>query len=408
MLDLIGSLLAIAAAVLGSGFFSGCETAFVSSNRFQISAMAISGSRRARMARRLLADPSTLLSVTLVGTNVCTVLASALTTALLADYLGAYAVLVSTVSVTVFLLIFGEIIPKAIARIRPEGFLTSMAPVLGIAYYVLYPVAIVTSSIASVFVGLSGRRERAGAVTREEIRALVKEIAGDAARLPCQAYAYRVLDLSRMKVTGVMVPMDEVNCFEEGVSVRQVLSESSRSGHSRYPVYKGTCEHITGVLHIRDLLGVPEDRSIRVFSRNAHFIPESQTVRRAIFEMRDDFRHLSVVTDEYGRSIGIVTFEDALEEIMGEISDEYDGRQERGLEVGGIVSGRVPVSLIEEELGIEIPEGAGDTLAGFLLHTSGEIPRAGAVIEYGNFRFHVIEVRRNRIRRVRIDEKEGQ
>jgi CBS domain containing-hemolysin-like protein len=162
------------------------------------------------------------------------------------------------------------------------------------------------------------------------------------------------------------------------------------------------------VLHIRDLLGVPEDRSIRVFSRNAHFIPESQTVRRAIFEMRDDFRHLSVVTDEYGRSIGIVTFEDALEEIMGEISDEYDGRQEKGLDVGGIVSGRVPVSLIEEELGIEIPEGAGDTLAGFLLHVSGEIPHAGAVIEYGNFRFHVVEVRGNRIRRVRIDEKEGQ
>ncbi|MGD9140286.1 MAG: hemolysin family protein [bacterium] len=406
MLDVIGNIAAIVAAVLGSGFFSGSETAFVSSNRFQISAMATSGSMRARMARRLLADPSTLLSVTLVGTNVCVVLASALATATLADYLGDYAVLVSTVSVTFFLLVFGEIIPKAIARTSPEGFLTFVAPVLGVAYYVLYPVAMVTSSIASVFVGPSGRRERSGAVTREEIRAIVKEIAGDASSLPSHAYAYRVLDLSRMKVTGVMVPMDEVNCFEEGMTVRQVLSESSRSGHSRYPVYKGSCEHITGVLHIRDLLGVTEDRSIRVFSRSAHFIPETQTVRRAIFEMRDDLRHLSVVTDEYGRSIGIVTFEDALEEILGEISDEYDGRQERGIEIGGIVSGRVPVSLIEEELGIEIPEGAGDTLAGFLLHVSGEIPHAGAVIEHGNFRFHVVEVRGNRIRRVRIDEKE--
>jgi putative hemolysin len=281
-----------------------------------------------------------------------------------------------------------------------------VAPGLGIAYYVLYPVAVVTSSIASLFVGLGGRRGRSRTVTREEIRALVKEIAGDALGLPCHSYAYRVLDLSRMKVTGVMVPMDEVNCFEEGVTVRHALSESSRSGHSRYPVYKGTCEHITGILHVQDLLGVPEDSRIRVFARSAHFVPETQTVRTALREMRDDFRHLSVVTDEYGRSIGIVTFEDVLEEILGEISDEYDGRGDTRLEVGQVVTGGVPLSLVAEELGLEMPEGAGDTLAGFLLHALGRIPRAGEVIEYGGYDFYVVEVRNNRIRKVRIEEKE--
>ena len=407
MFGLIANIVAIAAAVLGGGFFGGSETAFVSSNRFQISAMAKSGSRRARVARRLLADPTTLLSVTLVGNNVCVVLASALATTTLAHYLGDYAVLVSTVCVTVSILFFGEIIPKAVARSSPEGFLTFVAPGLGIAYYVLYPVAFVTSSIASLFVSLSGRTERSHAVTREEIRALVKEIAGDALSRSSHAYAYRVLDLSRMKVTGVMVPMDEVMCFEEGVTVRYVLSESSRSGHSRYPVYKGTCENITGILHIQDLLGVPESSKIRVFSRSAHFVPETQTVRRAIMEMRDDYRHLSVVTDEYGRSIGIVTFEDALEEILGEISDEYDGRAERKLEVGRIVSGSVPLSLIEEVLGLEVPEGSGDTLAGFLLQVAGQIPHVGQVIEYGHYRFCVVEVKGNRIRRVRIAGKDG-
>ncbi len=406
MLSLIGNIVAIVVAVLGVGFFAGSETAFVSSNRFQIAAMAKSGSRRARLARRLLGDTSTLLSVTLVGTNVCIVLSSSLATALLARYIGPYAVLVSTFAMTVFILLFGEIMPKAVARTNPEGFLTFIAPLLGAAYYVIYPVAIVTSSIASLFVRLSGHKDRAGAVTREEIRAVVKEIAGDGMSLPSHAYAYRVLDLARMKVTGVMVPMDEVSCFEEGETVRAVLSESSRSGHSRYPVYKGTCENITGLLHIKDLLGVPESTRIRVFSRSAHFIPESQTVQKAIFEMRDDFRHLSVVTDEYGRSIGIVTFEDALEEILGEISDEYDGRVERSLRIGDIISGRVPVSLVAEELGLDVPEGAGDTLAGFLLHLIGRIPRAGDVIEHGGYAFYVIEVRGNRIRRVRIEEKE--
>jgi putative hemolysin len=406
MLSSIGYIAAIAAAVLGVGFFSGSETAFVSSNRFQIAAMAKSGGRRARMARRLIADPGTLLSVTLVGTNVCVVLASALATALLTRYLGYYGVIASTIVVTVFILFFGEITPKAIARSRPEGFLTFVAPVLGAAYYILYPVALVTSSIACIFVGLSGRRERAGAVTREEIRALLKEMAVGGGSLPSHAYAYRVLDLSRMKVTSVMVPMDEVVCFEEGVTVRQVLSVSSRSGHSRYPVYKGNCEHITGILHIKDLLGVPETYKIRVFSRSAYFIPETQSVQNAMFEMRDEFRHLSIVTDEYGRSIGIVTFEDALEEIMGEITDEYDPRAVAEFEPGRVVSGRLPILLIAEELGLDIPEGSGKTLAGFLLHIAGHIPNSGDVFDYGGYRFAVVEVRANRIRRVRITEKE--
>jgi CBS domain containing-hemolysin-like protein len=406
MLNLVGNIVAIAIAVLGVGFFGGSEIAFVSSNRFQISAMARSGSRRARLARRLLADTSTLLSVTLVGSNICVVLASALTTALLTRYLGPYAVLVSTFAITIFILLFGEITPKAIARANPEGFLTFVAPLLGAAYYAFYPVAIVTSSVASLFVGPSSRKGRSGAVTREEIRAVVKEIAGGTIGLPSHTYAYRVLDLARMKVTSVMVPMDEVNCLEEGVTVRHVLSESSRSGHSRYPVYKGSCENITGVLHIQDLLGVPESKSVRTFSRSAHFIPETRTVQKAIFEMRDDFRHLSVVTDEYGRSIGIVTFEDALEQILGEISDEYDARVNRTVNLGDVVSGGVPISLIEEELGLEVPSGAGDTLAGFLLHLGGQIPRAGDVIEHGGFKFCVVEVRGNRIRRVRIEDRE--
>jgi len=405
MLNVIGSVVAILLAVLGVGFFAGSETAFVSSNRFRISAMAKAGNRRAGMARRLLGDPGTLLSVTLVGTNVCVVLASAMATALLVGYLGDYAVLASTIAVTLFLLLFGEIIPKTIARNAPEGFLTFVAPVLSAAYYLLYPVAFVTSSIASLFVRISGGRERSLAVTREEIRALVREIAKGAVSLPSHAYAYRVLDLSRMKVPSVMVPMSEVSSFDERATVREVLSESTRSGHSRYPVYKGTCDNIIGILHIRELLGVPESSRIGVFARSAHFIPETKTVKRAILEMRDEARHLSVVTDEYGRSIGIVTFEDALEEILGEISDEYDGRSSAKLAVGSVVSGRVPISLVRHELGLDVPKGSGDTLAGFLLQVAGHIPHAGEEIEYSGYGFCVVEVKGNRIRRVRIDEK---
>jgi putative hemolysin len=405
--NLAGNIAAVALAILGSGFFSGSETAFVSSNRFRIAAMAREGSRRASVASRLLQNPGTLLSVTLVGTNVCIVLASALATALLARYLGSYAVLTSTVGVTVFLLLFGEITPKAIARVSPEGFLVFVAPGLGAAYYLLYPVAFLTSSVASLFVGLSRHREQSLVVTREEIRALVREIARGGVKLPSHAYAYRVLDMSKMRVSSVMVPMDEVKCLDEGVTVRQALRESSRSGHSRYPVYKGNCENIVGILYVKDLLGAREDTRIRVFARSVRFVPESKTVKNAILEMRDESRHLCVVTNEYGRSIGIVTFEDVIEEVLGEISDEYDERGGMKLEIGGVTSGRIPISLVADELGLEIPAGSGDTLAGFLLHLRGQIPEPGEVIEHGDYRFRVIEVKGNRINKIRIARKES-
>ncbi|MFH1314158.1 MAG: hemolysin family protein [Candidatus Eisenbacteria bacterium] len=407
MLRYLIYILAIAVSVAGVAFFAGSEISFVSANRFRISGMAKRKVRGACTAKRLLDDPATLLSVTLVGTNIFVVLASSLATSILDNLLGGYAVLVSTVSVTAVILVFGEIVPKAVARTSPEAFLMRAAPGLGIAYYLLYPVARVTSVISALLATASLSVERKAPVTRDEIRALVKEVTQAGLGVTSYTYAHRVLDLSRVKVTGVMLPMDEVVCVNEGATVGEALATAEAGGHSRYPVYKRTSDNLVGILHIKDLLGVPGDSSITSFVRRGYFVPETRTVKEAIREMRDELRHLGIVTDEYGRPIGILTFEDLVEEIMGEIRDEYDQVNGSHAALGRVISGSTPVSLLREELEIGIPDGVYDTVAGFILDRTGSICKKGDMVEFEGFEFKVVEVKGRRIRSIRITKKEA-
>ncbi len=395
-------VVAIAAAIAAVAFFAGSETSLVSSNRFKVKALAKQGGRAARRAHWMLERPAMLLSVTLVGTNILVVLASALATDLLMLAGGAYSVLISTVSVTALLLVFGEIIPKAIARSKPEVFLMNSSLGLAAAYYVLYPVAILTSRLGTTFARVSSGIQPQTSITREEIRALIKEATESSLALGPHTYAHRIMDLSRMRVTAVMVPMDEVECVEEESTVDEVLEIASRSGHSRYPVYKRTRDNIVGILHLKDLLGVRGDARVKAFVRNAYFVPETQIVKMAIRDMRDEPRHLAIVTDEYGRPIGILTFEDLIEEIVGEIRDEYDSVSAPDISLGASLSGSLPVAVVREALGIEIPEGDYETLAGFVVDRAGRMCQPGDVVDFEGYQFEVLEVKRRRIKTVRI------
>jgi putative hemolysin len=395
-------LLAIAASIAGVAFFAGSEIAFVSSNRFQVRTMAKRQVPGASAARWLLDNPATLLSVTLVGTNLFVVLASSLATARLSLWLGPYSVVVSTLTITTLILMFGEILPKSVARTNPEVFLIRCSVGLGAAYFVLYPVVRATAFIGSYVAGLSKVGRESRAASRDEIRALVKEAAQASSAALSHSYAHRVLDLSGMKVTTVMVPMDEVICVAEDSAVSAALLLASQSGHSRYPVYKRTRDHIVGMLHLKDLLGVPAESKINVFVRNAYFVPETLTLRAALNQMRDESRHLGVVADEYGRPIGILTFEDVVEEIVGEISDEYDRVAGPGIGLGREISGNTPVSLLNEEMDVGIPEGDYDTVAGFIMDRAGTVGRPGESVEYNGFVFQVTRVRGKRISRVKI------
>jgi putative hemolysin len=400
-------VIAAGLAVAGVAFFAGGETAFISSDRFRIRGMARRGVRGAAAARWLLGRPNMFVSMALVGTNICVILASSLTTDLLGAFLGKYAVIVSTLGMTSIILLFGEIAPKAVGRANPEAFMVAASPYLVAAYYLLYPLARAMASVASLVTLVSGSKERSSAITRGEIRALVKEAAQTGFGLTPNTYAHRALDLSRMKVTGVMLPMDDVVSLDAEATVSEALEIASKRGYSRYPVYRKTQGDLVGILHIKDLLGVPGDSRVHIFTRSGNFVPETATIKQVMPAMREDLRHLAVVTDEYGRAIGILTFEDLVEEIVGEIHDEYDRARGARILLDQAISGNTPVALVNEELETGIPEGTYSTLAGFILSHLGSIPRTGDRVEIGDFVCHITEVKGRRIRRVRIARKES-
>ena len=397
---------AIGLAVVGVAFFAGGETAFVSSDRFRVRGMAKAGVRGAAAAGWLLERPNMFISMALVGTNICVILASSLATDLLGAFLGRSAVAVSTVTVTSVVLVFGEIVPKAVGRASPEAFMVAASPFMVAAYYVLYPLAAAMSAIASLVMRVSASGERSAVVTRGEIRALVKEAAQAGFGVTPNAYAHRALDLSGMKVTAVMLPMDEVVSIDAEATVSEALGIASSHGYSRYPVYRKLHGEPVGILHIKDLLGAPGEAKVHIFTRSGNFIPETATIKQAMPAMREDLRHLAVVTDEYGRALGILTFEDLVEEIVGEIRDEYDRSREPGIALGRTISGSTPIALANEVLDTNIPEGTYATLAGFIMAHTGSVPRAGEEMETGDFVFRIMEVRGRRVRSVRITRKE--
>jgi len=394
-------------AVVGVAFFAGGETAFISSDRFRVRGMARRGVRGAAAATWLLDRPNMFVSMALVGTNICVILASSLVTDLLAAPLGKYTVLASTLGMTSIILLFGEIAPKAVGRANPEKFLLAASPYMLAAYYLLYPLARAMASIAWLVNAAAGRSgERSSAVTRGEIRALVKEAAQTGFGTTPNTYAHRALDLSRMKVTGVMLPMDDVVSLDAEATVGEALQVAARWGYSRYPVYRRTQADLVGILHIKDLLGAPEDSRVQFYTRAGNFVPETATIKQVMPAMQEDLRHLAIVTDEYGRPIGILTFEDLVEEIVGEIHDEYDRARGARISLDQAISGNTPVALVNEELETGIPEGTYSTMAGFILSHLGSIPKTGDCVEVGDFVCHITEVMGRRIRRVRIARKE--
>lgn len=400
-------IVAIGLAVAGVAFFAGSETAFISSDRFRIRGMARRGVRGAAAARWLLERPNMFVSMALVGTSICVVLASVLATDILSAVLGRYAVAVSSLGMTCIILLFGEVAPKALGRANPEAFMIGASAPMVAAYYLLYPVAKSMATMGSLVTLITASKERSAAVTRGEIRALVKEAAQAGFGLTPNTYAHRALDLSSMKVTSVMLPMDDVVSLDADATVGEALEIASKRGYSRYPVSGKRPGDFVGILHIKDLLGAPADAKVQVFTRSGNFVPETATIKQVMPVMREDLRHLAVVTDEYGRAIGILTFEDLVEEIVGEIHDEYDMSRGGHLSLDKVISGSITVALANEELDTNIPAGAYSTIAGFILSHMGSIPRTGDRVSVGVFVYHITEVRGRRIRRVRITRKES-
>jgi len=405
----------LVAALLGSAFFSSSETALTALGQARVRALIDSGGRRATLLKLWQKYPDRILSTLLLGNTLANVGMGAIS-ALIADEMGfSHAVALFTALTTVVILIFGEITPKTFARQHATGFAVFLMPLVALAYWILFPLSWLFVQVPRAIMRHSapGSSE---AVTSQELGYLIEEGAkhGSIDKIREELLS-SVLAFTEVLVKEIMIPRTQVVAVEETATYDETLKVVTESELSRIPVYKSSLDEIVGVLHAKSLLAdvkkgiAPGEFQLPRYVKKPFFVPEVMKVSRLLTEMQRRKTHLAIVVDEFGGTSGIVTLEDVVEEIVGEIHDESDV-EDKKLKVlsDGVILADAQVSIrdLEEHLGVEFPDGGDyETLGGFLTATAGRVPPTGSLVVWGGLTFTVKAADERRVQKVEIAKK---
>jgi putative hemolysin len=421
-----GRIVTIAVLILLNGYFAAAEMALVSARRTALQGSADKGSAGARAALHLLDDPNRMLSaisaaITLLGFSAASLAAvtfeAPLTASLkslgvmwITPIASGIAVFLVTITVTYVTLVLGELAPKRLALDRSTRIAQSVARPVAWLAIALTPIIWVlgrSTDVVARLIGVRGGGNPHG-VSEEEIRLLVRDqgtLLEEEKRMISE-----VLEIGDTVAREIMVPRVDVSMIEDTVSVGDALPYFRSTGFSRVPVFHDHPDSVVGVALLKDLLepiaSGEVDGTLAEFARPPLFVPETKPILDLLQEMRISHNHMVVVVDEHGGTAGIVTIEDIVEEIVGEIADEFDP-DHRYIEslADGVwaVDGRLPVADANEDLGLSVPESEEyDTLAGWMLSELGHIPVVGESVRIGSAELLVESVRRRRIARVRV------
>jgi putative hemolysin len=417
-------ILIVLVIVLIGGFFAAAEMALVSLRDGQVRSLARRG-KRGQRAAKLAQDPNRFLSAVQIGVTLATLLSGAFGAATLATDLkswlvhhmsdglaSAISIAVVTLAISFLTLVLGELAPKRIALQRSERVSLFAAPILDRLAAVATPLVWLLSKCVNFVVTILGGDPSLGrgVMTEQELRDVV---AGYQALSADQRHILgEVFDAGKRQVREVLVPRTEVEFLPATMPIAEAATMVAAAPHTRFPVYQESYDDVIGFVHSRDLLGPDAKGSLRVgeVCRPVKFLPTSKTVLSALSEMRRENAHLAIVLDEYGGTAGIVTLEDLVEELIGEIQDEYDvdeghARQLRGgeLEVDGLLN----LDDFAEQTGVELPEGPYETVAGYLLAALGHLPGEGESVEVAGRKLAVTQLDGRRIARVRVGQAAG-
>jgi putative hemolysin len=415
-------VLLVLAVILIGGFFAAAEMALVSLREGQVRSLSRRG-KRGQRAAKLAQDPNRFLSSVQIGVTLATLLSGAFGAALLSDRLsnwlthymprgvaGPVGLIAITLVISFFTLVFGELAPKRLALQRAERVSYVAGPVVDRLATTARPLVWLLSKCTNAVVQLLGGDPRSarGVMTDEELRDLV---AGHQALSPDERHIVgEVFDAGKRQIREVLVPRTEVEFLPASMPLLDAVASTEHARYSRFPVYQESYDDVIGFVHTRDLLNrdASEARLVGEVCRPVKFLPISKMVLSALSEMRKDRAHLAIVVDEYGGTAGIVTLEDLVEELIGEIQDEYDEeashpRQLHGgeLEVDGLLN----LDEFAEQTGVELPEGPYETVAGYLLAALGHLPENGESAEVAGRKLTVTQLDGRRISRVLVSPK---
>ncbi len=407
-MDNASSIVIIVICIILSMYFSATETAFSCLNRIRIKNKAENGNKRAALVLRLVDKYDEMLSTILVGNNIVNILCSSVATLLFVNLLkdpdlGAT---VSTVVITVLLLIFGEISPKTIAKERPEGLAMFSAPILRFLMIVLTPVTFIFKLWQKLLSVLIKSPADQG-ITEEELLTIVDEAEQDGNLDKDESELIRsAIEFNELEVRDIFTPRIDISAIPADITKEKAAEVFSETGYSRLPVYEGTLDNITGILYLKDFYNNAYNRKtdIHEIIKPVIYVPRSKKISDLRKELQEQQLHIAVVTDEFGGTVGIVTLEDILEELVGEIWDEHDEIIREISEVDEnkyIVSGKANIEKVFETLDMD-----GDfeaiTVGGWVMETLERIPSTGEGFTYQNLQVQVLKMMGRRIEQVEI------
>jgi putative hemolysin len=393
--DLWLELASLVILLLLSAFFSSSETAFLSCRKIRIRHLMEEGNKKAGLIHKMMEEPDKLVAAIVIGNNIVNVAASAIATSLAIGIFGNEGIGIAIGVMTFLILLVGEITPKGVAVKNAERLSLAFAKPLYYLTKVLSPVATVLTAITKgVLRLLGGTLDRSPFLSEEEFKTLltVAEEEGSLEESERERL-YNVFEFSDTIAKEVMTPRTDMVCLDIQASLDEARDIAVKTGYSRIPVYEENVDHITGILYAKDLLQHADNTyKLQDILREPYFIPETKKVDELLQEMQKSKIHLAIVVDEYGGTAGIVTIEDLLEEIVGEIFDEYDVTRipirildERTV----LINGMVPIDEVNDLLGITIPEDGFETIGGFMLDQFGRIPSEGEKISFNGVDFIV-------------------
>ncbi|MBQ2776946.1 MAG: HlyC/CorC family transporter [Peptococcaceae bacterium] len=407
----------IAVLIALSAVFSSAETAFLSTNRIRMRNLHEDGEKRAGLVLSMLENQNKLISSLLVGNNIVNISASAIATKIATDIFNDAGVGIATGVMTLLVLVFGEVIPKNLAAAHAESWAMFIAPFIRAVSIVLTPLVFLLTKLSDFVVSFSKKYDDddSPTITEDEFRLLVDVGQEEGVFDESESEMINsIMEFDEIVVKEIMVPRIDIVGLDGEDNVNEALRLIIDGGHSRIPVYEDSIDNIVGILYAKDIFEHMnedfEQLKVKTLIRNAYYIPETKKVDDLLEELRMKKVHMAIILDEYGGTSGLVTIEDLLEEIIGDIQDEYDAEEDLIVmhsDTVLVADARTPIHDVEEAFDIELDEeilddSEADTIGGIAFEHLGGIPEKGDEVTVDRFHIRVVEVQGRRIAKVEV------
>lgn len=394
-----------------SGFFSSSEVALISLTKLRAKQMLNKKKLGAVFVDKLKNDPQRMLATILIGNNLVNVAASVIATSIMMGVFKSYALGITTGIMTLLILIFGEITPKSIAAKNNELISQIVAAPIWYLSIILSPILNVLDKFLNKFIKIIGIKSKEKAVTEEEIMSMVKVAEEEGSIKEIEERMIKsIFEFDDISAGEIATPRRDMLMLESKLKIKDAFKVFLKKNHTRIPIYEKNKDSIIGIVHIKDLMmhmrGKNKDTGISKVMYKPYFVPEVKKISDLLRQFQKRKEHMAIVVDEHGSITGLVTMEDVLEEIVGEIMDETDiiapniKKIEKNV---WIVNGKTDIDEVNEKLRMKLKGKGYDTLSGFILNHTGKIPRENDEIRYNRFKLKIGEIEAHRISRVRIE-----